>query len=51
MNETIYQMNFSDNYADIVKDKYGKNNPNAKIRFELAQKIITEYKDGDRIFK
>lgn len=49
--EEIYKVNFSENYADIVKNKYGKNNPNARIRFELAQKIIAEYKDGDRIFK
>ncbi|EPS48955.1 hypothetical protein CFSAN002368_18681 [Clostridium botulinum A1 str. CFSAN002368] len=49
--ENIYKNNFSQNYADIVKNKYGKNNPNAKIRFELAQKIIAEYEDGHRIFK
>lgn len=51
ISEEIYKINFSENYADIVKKKYGKNNPNAKIRFELAQKIIEEYKDGNRIFK
>lgn len=48
--EEIYKINFSENYADIVKNKYSKNNPNAKLRFELAQKIIVEYKDGNRIF-
>jgi|GEM_PF-1145297 len=48
--EDLYKTNFSENYADIVKSKYNKNNPNAKLRFELAQKIIEEYKDGDRIF-
>ncbi|MGN2338996.1 DUF262 domain-containing protein [Clostridium cagae] len=48
--EEVYKMNFSENYADIVKKKYGKNNPNAKLRFELAQKIISEYSDGNRIF-
>lgn len=51
VNLDIYKINFSDNYADIVKERYGKNNPNAKIRFELAQKIISEYENGDRIFK
>lgn len=48
--EETYKVNFSENYADIVKNKYGKNNPNAKLRFELAQKIILEYSDGNRIF-
>ncbi len=48
--EKFYKINFSENYADIVKDKFGKNNPNAKLRFELAQKIILEYENGDRIF-
>lgn len=51
ISEEIYKNNFCENYADIVKNKYGKNNPNAKVRFELAQKIISEYKDGNRIFK
>lgn len=51
VSEEIYRINFAENYADIVKSKYGKNNPNAKIRFELAQKIVSEYRDGDRIFK
>lgn len=46
----VYKINFSENYADIVKNKYGKNNPNAKLRFELAQRIISEYIDGNRIF-
>ncbi|MGL5633855.1 MAG: DUF262 domain-containing protein [Sarcina sp.] len=51
--EEVYKVNFSENYADIVKNRYGKNNPNAKIRFELAQKIISEYEygSGNRIFK
>lgn len=48
--EEVYKINFSENYADIVKKKYGKNNPNAKLRFELAQKIILEYNYGNRIF-
>ncbi|MCB2300864.1 DUF262 domain-containing protein [Clostridium tagluense] len=48
--EEFYKINFSQNYADIVKIKLGKNNPNAKVRFESAQKIVSEYKDGDRIF-
>ncbi|MBB6698552.1 DUF262 domain-containing protein [Clostridium algidicarnis] len=48
--EEVYKINFSENYADIVKKKYGKNNPNAKHRFELAQKIISEYNNGNRIF-
>lgn len=48
--EETYKINFSETYADIVKVKYRKNNPNAKHRFELAQKIISEYSDGNRIF-
>ncbi|MCD3233282.1 GmrSD restriction endonuclease domain-containing protein [Clostridium botulinum] len=48
--EEVYKINFSENYADIVKNKYGKNNPNAKLRFELARKIISEYSNGNRIF-
>lgn len=48
--EELYKINFSDNYADIVKNKYRKNNPNAKLRFELAQRIISEYSNGNRIF-
>lgn len=48
--EEFYKKNFSENYADIVKIKYSKNNPNAKLRFELAQKIILEYENGDRLF-
>ena len=48
--EDLYKTNFSKNYADIVKDKYKMNNPNAKLRFELARKIIEEYSDGVRIF-
>lgn len=50
INEETYKVNFSENYADIVKNKYGKNNPNAKLRFELAQKIILGYSNGNRIF-
>lgn len=50
ISEELYKINFSENYADIVKNKCGKNNPNAKIRFELAKNIISEYKDGNRIF-
>ncbi|RXI48183.1 hypothetical protein DP130_08820 [Clostridium tetani] len=46
----VYKINFSENYADIVKNKYRKNNPNAKLRFELAQRVISEYIDGNRIF-
>lgn len=48
--EEFYKINFSENYADIVKNKLGKNNPNAKIRFELAEKTIKEYKNGNRLF-
>lgn len=51
INENIYKVNFHENYADIVKNRYGKNNPNAKVRFELAQKVVAEYIDGCRIFK
>ncbi len=50
LTEETYKINFSENYADIVKNKYRKNNPNAKLRFELAQKIISEYSHGSRIF-
>ncbi|MCC0702780.1 DUF262 domain-containing protein [Clostridioides sp. ES-S-0049-02] len=50
ISEDIYKINFSENYADIVKLKYGKNNPNAKLRFELAKKIVSEYSGGNRIF-
>lgn len=47
--EEFYRINFSENYADIVK-KLNKNNPNAKLRFELAQKIISEFENGNRLF-
>lgn len=50
ISEEIYKNNFSENYADIVKNKYNKNNPNAKLRFELARKIIMEYNNGNRLF-
>lgn len=50
LTEETYKVNFSENYADIVKNRYKKNNPNAKLRFELARQIILEYENGDRLF-
>ena len=48
--EEFYKINFSENYTDIIKNKLNKNNPNAKLRFELAQKIILGYRNGDKLF-
>lgn len=50
IDKEFYKENFSENYADIMKNKLGKNNPNARIRFELAKKVVEEYKDGYKLF-
>lgn len=42
----FYKKYFSENYHDILK-KLGKNNPNAKDRFELAKKLVEGYKGHD----
>ncbi len=50
INENFYRINFSRNYADIIKNDYGRNNPNAKLRFELAKRIIEGYQGGNKLF-
>jgi len=46
----IYRVNFYDTYGTIRKEKLNKSNINARSRFELAEKIISEYKDGYKLF-
>lgn len=50
ISKSFYEENFSETYGFIMKNKLRKNNPNAKARFELAQKIISENKNGINIF-
>jgi predicted DNA-binding protein len=50
IDKDFYQNNFAENYADIMKNKLGKNNPNARIRFEEAKKVIEGYSNEDKLF-
>lgn len=50
INEDFYKKNFSETYANIMKNKLGKNNPNAKVRFDIAKDIVKEFKDGNTLF-
>lgn len=51
INKEFYMCYFNQNYADIMKNKVKRNNPNARARFELAKKIVEEYEDGCELFK
>lgn len=52
INEKFYRINFNKTYADITKNIIGKNNPNARARFDLAQSIIArkDFSDGYSLF-
>lgn len=50
INKEFYKDNFNQNYADIMKNKVKRNNPNARARFEIAKKIVEGYEDGCELF-
>jgi len=50
VNENFYKENFNTNYSDIMKEKLNKNNPNARIRFDLAQSVVKEMKNDYKLF-
>ncbi len=50
INKEFYKINFNQNYANIMKNKLNRNNPNARARFELAKKIVEDYEDGNQLF-
>ncbi len=50
ISESFYKENFSINYADIMKNKLQKNNPNARARFDIAKKVVEESRDGIKLF-
>ncbi len=50
INKEFYKHNFNQNYADIMKYKVKRNNPNARARFEIAKKIVEDYEDGCELF-
>lgn len=49
INEEFYRMNFTQTYTEILSKKLNVANPNAKIRFEIAKKVVENY-DGHNLF-